>query len=163
MFRSSPRVVLPRVALSTSPAVSTALLCSRVLGSLPWLFLLHGFSGPFPGCFCFMGSRVPSLAVPLSSRPFGTCFNQPTSHTFGLKASVVHDHCKRRCCGHRTSNLLKTHPVSRIAIRYDVHSAFKHKLHLRHTACQTFRLKRLAKHSVSTACQAPRLRSDIHT
>ena len=67
----------------TSPAVGAALLCSRVLGSR-------------------------SLAVSLSSRPFGTCFNQPTIHTLGLKASVVHDHCKRRRCGHRISNLLKT-------------------------------------------------------
>ena len=70
--------------------------------------LFTGSGVPVPGCFCFTGSRVPSLAVSLSSRPFGTCFNQPTSHTLGLKASVVHDHCKRRCYGHRISNLLKT-------------------------------------------------------
>ena len=90
----------------TSPAVSTALLCSRVLGSLPWLFLS------------------------LSSRPFGTCFNQPTIHPLGLKASVVHDHCKRRCCGHRISNLLKILDVKGSQYVTMCNSAFKHKLHL---------------------------------
>ena len=49
----------------------------------------------------FTGSGSQSLAVLLSSRPFGACFNQPTIHPLGLKARVVHDHCKRRCCGHR--------------------------------------------------------------
>ena len=69
--------------------------------------LFTGSRIPVPGCFCFTGSRVPSLAVSLSSRPFGTCFNQPATHPLGLKASVVHDHCRRRYCGHRMSNLLK--------------------------------------------------------
>ena len=93
--------------VKTSPAVGTALLCSRVLGSR-------------------------SLAVSLSSRPFGTCFNQPTMHPLGLKASVVHDYCKRRCCGHRISNLLNTldnkgsqYPPFRRALCFR-----KHKRHL---------------------------------
>ena len=80
----------------------------------------------------FTGSRVPSLAVSLSSRPFGTCFNQPTMHPLGLKASDVHDHCKRRCCGHRINNLLNTldvkgsqYPPLRRALCFR-----KHKLHL---------------------------------
>ena len=80
----------------------------------------------------FTGSGVPSLAVSLSSRPFGTCFNQPTIHPLGLKASVVHDHCKRRCCRHRINNLLNTldvkgsqYPPLRRALCFR-----KHKLHL---------------------------------
>ena len=85
--RSSPRVSLPRVTLQKL----------RLLLAL--LFFVHGFWGPGPWLFCFTGSRVPSLAVSLSSRPFGTCFIQPTIHPLVLKASVVHDHCKRRCCG----------------------------------------------------------------
>ena len=61
----------------------------------------------------FTGSRVPSLAVSLSSRPFGSCFiqptiHQPTIHPLGLKASGVHDHCNRRCCRHCINNLLNT-------------------------------------------------------
>ena len=61
----------------------------------------------------FTGCRVPSLAVSLSSRPFGSCFiqptiHQPTIHPLGLKASGFHDHCKRRCCRHRINNLLNT-------------------------------------------------------
>ena len=56
----------------------------------------------------FTGSGVPSLPVSLSSRPFGTCFIQPTIRPLGLKASDVHDHCKRRRSGHRISNLLNT-------------------------------------------------------
>ena len=96
VFRSSPRVSFPRVALQKL----------RLLLAL--LFFVQVFWGPGPWLFCFTGSRVPSLAVSLSSRPFGTCFNQPTIHPLGLKASVVHDHCKRRCCGHRISNLLNT-------------------------------------------------------
>ena len=39
--------------VKTSPAVGTALLCSRVLGSRSLAVLLHGFSGPFRGCFSF--------------------------------------------------------------------------------------------------------------
>ena len=85
----------------------------------------------------FTGSRVPSLTVSLSSLPFGTCFNQPTIHQptihpLGLKASVVHDHCKRCRCGHRMNNLLKTldvkgsqYPPLRRAL-----CLRKHKLHL---------------------------------
>ena len=88
----------------TSPAVGIALLCSRVLGSRSLAVL-------------FTGSRVPSLAVSLSSRPFGTCFIQPTIHTLGLKACVVHDHCKRQCCGHRISNLLKIMDVKGSKLR----------------------------------------------
>ena len=120
MFRSSPRVSFPRVALQKL----------RLLLAL--LFFVHGFWGPGPWLFCFTGSRVPSLAVSLSSRPFGTCFNQPTSHPLGLKASVVHDHCKRRRSGHRINNLLNTldakgsqYPPLRRALCFR-----KHKLHL---------------------------------
>ena len=78
------------------------------------------------------GIRVPSLAISLSSRPFGTCFNQPTIHPLGLKASVAHDDCKRHRCGHRIKNLLKTvdvkgsqYPPLRRALCFR-----KHKLHL---------------------------------
>ena len=53
-------------------------------------------------------------------------------HPLGLKASVVHDHCKRRRSGHRTNNLLKTldvkgsqYPPVRRAL-----CLRKHKLHL---------------------------------
>ena len=56
----------------------------------------------------FTGSRVPSLAVSLSSRPFGSCFIQPTIHSLGLKDCVVHDRFIRRRSGHRTNNLLNT-------------------------------------------------------
>ena len=121
-----------------SPAVGFALLCSRVLGSLPWRFLF--------------------------SRPFGSCFiqptiHQPTIHPLGLKASGVHDHCKRRRSEHRISNLLNTLNVKELQKCYDVHSAFKHTLHfvtrlathVDTTVCQTFRLKRLAKHSGSSS------------
>ena len=120
MFRSSPRVSFPRVALQKL----------RLLLAL--LFFVHGFWGPGPWLLCFTGSRVPSLAVSLSSRPFGTCFNQPTMHPLGLIASVVHDHCTRRRGGHRINNLLKTldvkgsqHPPLRRAL-----CLRKHKLHL---------------------------------
>ena len=40
------------------------------------MLLFHGFLGPNPWLFV-NGSRVPTLAVLLSSRPFGTCFIQP--------------------------------------------------------------------------------------
>ena len=101
MFRSFPRVSFPRVALQKL----------RLLLAL--LFFVQGFWGPGPWLFCFTGSRVPSLAVSLSSLPFGTCFNQPTmqpacNSPLGLKASVVHDNCKRRCCRHRINNQLNT-------------------------------------------------------
>ena len=141
MFRSSPRVILPRVALQTSPAVGIALLCSRVLGSRSLAVL-------------FTGSRVPFLIVSLSSRPFGTCFIQPTIHPLGLKASGVHDHSKRRCCGHRISNLLNTLDVK--GLQYVTLCILPSSINC------TF-VTRLAKHSVSTACQAVRLKSDIHT
>ena len=94
----------------------------RLLSAL--LFFVHGFSGPGPWLFCFTGSRVPSLAVSLSSRPFFSCFIQPTIHTLGLKTSCVHNHCKRRRCGHRISNLLNTLNVKGLQNVYDVHSAF---------------------------------------
>ena len=55
-----------------------------------------------------MGSWVPSLDVSLSSRPFGTCFIQPTIHTLGLKACVVLNRFIRRRSGHRINNLLNT-------------------------------------------------------
>ena len=100
------------------------LFFSRVLGSLPWLFLfLHG--------------HLARVSTSLQFTPFG------------LNPSVVHDHCKRRCCGHRTSNLLKTHPVSKI--RNTIRCAFCLQAHTapRHTACQTT-TQRLAKHSVSS-------------
>ena len=104
MFRSSPRVSFPHVALQKL----------RLLLAL--LFFVHGFWGPGPWLFCFTGSGVPSLAVSLSSRPFGSCFIQPTIRPLGLKASVVHDHCKRRCCRHRINNLLNTLDVKEFAI-----------------------------------------------
>ena len=64
---------------------------------------------PGPWLFCFTGSRVPSLAVSISSRPFGTCFIQPTIHPLGLKATVVHGRFIRRRSGHvAKNNLLKT-------------------------------------------------------
>ena len=125
----------------TSPAVGIALLCSRVLGSRSLAVL-------------FTGSRVPSLAVSICSRPFGTCFDQPTSHSLGLKASVVHDHCKRHCCGHRISNLLNTLVVK--GLQYVAMCILPSSVNC------TF-VTRLAKHSVSTACQEARLKSDIHT
>ena len=75
-FSQTLSLTSTRFSACCSPAVGFALLCSR--GSLPWLF-------------CFTGSRVPSLAVSLSSRPFGSCFIQPTIHPLGLKACVVHD------------------------------------------------------------------------
>ena len=81
-----------------SPAVGFALLCSRVLGSLLWLFCSRVL-GSLPWLFC---SRV------LSSQPFGSCFIQPTIHPLGLKACVVHDRFIRRRSGHRTNNLLNT-------------------------------------------------------
>ena len=129
------------------------LLCKFHL-LLALLFFVHGFSGPGPWLFCSMGSRVPSLAVSLSSRPFGTCFIQPTTHPLGLKASVVHDHCKRRRCLHRTSNLLNASDVK--GLQYVTMCILPSSINC------TF-VTRLAKHSVSTACQAARLKSDIHT
>ena len=39
------------------PAVGTALLCSGVLGSLPWLFV-NGFSGPNPWLFYFLHGHL---------------------------------------------------------------------------------------------------------
>ena len=107
MFRSSPRVSFPRVALQKL----------RLLLAL--LFFVHGFWGPFPGCFTFFTA-------------LWHVFNQPTIHPLGLKASVVHDHCKRRCCRHRINNLLNTldvkgsqYPPLRRALCFR-----KHKLHL---------------------------------
>ena len=59
--RSHPPRVARGVLGTCSPAVCTALL-SRVLGSLPWLFL-HGFLGPFPGClFTFHVVTLPLLS-----------------------------------------------------------------------------------------------------
>ena len=117
----------------TLPAVGIALLCSRVLGSRSLAVL-------------FTGSRVPSLAVSLSSRPFGTCFHQPSIHPLGLKASVVHGRFIRRRSGHvAKSNLLKTLDVK--GLQYVTMCILPSSINC------TF-VTRLAKHSVSTACQA---------
>ena len=87
-FSQTSSLACTRFSACCSPAVGTALL------------LFTGSGVPVPGCFCFTGSRVPSLAVSISSRPFGTCFNQPAIHTLGLKASVVHGRLVRRRGGH---------------------------------------------------------------
>ena len=100
-FSQTLSLTSTRFSACCSPAVGFALLCSRVLGSLPWLFY-------------FTGSRVPSLAVSTSSLPFGTCFIQPTIHSLGLKVSLdlktsaVPDHCERCRSGHRINNMLDT-------------------------------------------------------
>ena len=65
-FSQTLSLASTRFSACCSPAVGTA------------LSFVHGFWGSG------------SLAVPISSRPFGTCFNQPTIHPLGLKASVVH-------------------------------------------------------------------------
>ena len=135
MFRSSPRVVLPRV----SPRVARLLLAL--------LFFVHGFSGPFPGCF-----------VHGFSGPFPGCFSfftaiwlvfhPPTIHTLGLKASGVHDHCKRRRSGHRKSNLLNTlnvkdlQNVTMCILPSSTHCTSSHGL-------PNILTQRFAKHSVS--------------
>ena len=96
----------------------------------------------------FTGSRVPSLAVSLSSRPFGSCFIQPTIHPLGLKASGVHDHCKRRRSGHRKSNLLNTlnvkdlQNVTMCILPSSTHCTSSHGL-------PNILTQRFAKHSVS--------------
>ena len=38
---------------------------------------------------CSFFPRVPSLAVFLSSRPFGTCFIKPTTHSLGVSSSLL--------------------------------------------------------------------------
>ena len=126
MFRSSPRVVLPRV----SPRVARLLLA---------LLVVHGFSGPFPACLFFHGH----LARVSSSLQFTP---------LGLKANGVDDHCKRRRSGHRIDNLLSTLNVKDLQKKsYDVHAAFKHTTHCTSshglpnipskTACQASQLK----------------------
>ena len=40
-------------------------------------------------CSFFHGSWVPSLAVFLPSRPFGTCFIKPTTHSLGVSSSLL--------------------------------------------------------------------------
>ena len=93
--------------------------CSRVLGSRSVAVLFHGISGPCLGCFSFFTALW---------HVFQPAYNSP----LGLKASVVHDHCKWRYCGHRTSNWLNTldvkgsrYPPLRHALCFR-----KHKLHL---------------------------------
>ena len=74
---------------------------------LALLFFVHGFSGPFPGCL-LMGFSGPNPCLCLFLH--GHLARVSTSlqfTTLGLNACVVHDHCERRCCGHRRSNLLK--------------------------------------------------------
>ena len=62
---------------SSGTSAPVSLCCLVTLGCsvrLPLAMLfLHGSLGPKPGCF-FMGPWTQSLAVLLSSRPFGTCF-----------------------------------------------------------------------------------------
>ena len=145
---------------STCKTSTCCVVKLRLLLALP--FFVHGFWGPGPWLFCFTSSRVPSLAVSLSSRPSGTCFNQPTIHPLGLKASIVHDHCKRRCCGHRISNLLKTLDVK--GSQYVTMCILPSRTNCTSShGSPSSQAQRLAKHSVSTACQATRLKPDIHT
>ena len=113
VFRSSPRVSFPRVALWKL----------RLLLAL--LFFVHGFWRPGPWLFLFLHGHVARVSTNLQC-------NQPTIYTLGQKARVVHDHCKRRCCGHRISNKLNTldvkgsqYPPLRRALCFR-----KHKLHL---------------------------------
>ena len=128
MFRS-PRVVLSRVFLRVS------LACCWLCSSL------------------FTGSRVPSLAVSLLHGQFGSCFiqltiHQPTIHPLGLKASGVHDHCKKRRSEHRISNLLNTlnvkdlQNVSMCILPSSTHCTSSHGL-------PNMLTQRFAKHSVS--------------
>ena len=106
------------------------------------LFFVHGFSGPGPWLFLSLHGHVARVSTSLQFTPLG------------LKASVVHDHCKRRCCGHRISNLLNTLDVK--GLQYVTMCILPSSINC------TF-VTRLAKHSVSTACQAARLKSDIYT
>ena len=99
-----------RFSACCSPAVGTA------------LSFVHGFWGPGPWLFRFTGSRVPSLAVFIPSRPFGTCFNQPTIHPLGLKASVVHGRFIRRRSGHVAKKTCWRHLTSDEPPRHDRHA-----------------------------------------
>ena len=62
----------------TSLAVGIALLCSRVLGSLSWLFLLHWFSGSFPGCF-FLHGHLARVSTNLQFPPLSESKRCPRS------------------------------------------------------------------------------------
>ena len=62
------------------PAVGTALLCSRVLGSLPWLFV-DGFSGPNPWLFYFLHGHLARVSSTKSNN-----FN--ANFSFGITAAV---------------------------------------------------------------------------
>ena len=132
--------------------------CSPAVGIA--LSFVHGLSGPFPGCYAsrVLGS-LPWLFLFLHGHLARVSSNLQFIHPLGLKASGIHDHCKRRRGEHRISNLLNTLNVKDLQNCYDVHSAFKHTLHFvtrlaKHfdtTVCQLFRLKRLAKHSGSSS------------
>ena len=50
------------------PAIGTALLCSRVLESLPWLFV-NGFSGPSAWLFHFLHGHLFHQPNPMISMP----------------------------------------------------------------------------------------------
>ena len=73
------------------PAVGTALLCSRVLGSLPWLFV-NGFSGSNPWLFYFLHGHLARVSSTKSND-----FRCPL---------LLRNHC---CSSlHRTSSILRS-------------------------------------------------------
>ena len=64
--------------------------CSSLVGpGVPTVAtFLHGSKGPRPWLFFFMGTWLPSLAVFLSPRPFGTRFIKPSAHALADSSSV---------------------------------------------------------------------------
>ena len=84
VFRSSPRVSLPRVALKN---FACCWLCS----------FLHGFWGPIHGCLSFFTSIWYVSTSQLLTTWLGVSLR--------LKASAVHDRCTRRRSGHVAKQL----------------------------------------------------------
>ena len=72
--------VTPGCFVNSSCLLLTLLCCSRVLGSLPWLFV-HGFSGPNPWLFYFLHGHL-SRVSSIKSNDFNANFS------FGIIAAV---------------------------------------------------------------------------
>ena len=91
----------PSAAISLAVGVVRTASCHTTETPTPvLLFLLFtGSKVPVPGCFYFFtGSRVPSLAVSISSRPFGTCLRRSGHRMNNLLNTLTSDEPPRHDC-----------------------------------------------------------------